>query len=298
MTTYTTTTFHTACRTAVFVDFDNIHIQLERAGNQAAARAFANRPHQWFQQLCGLIAREAGPCAERRVLVARCYLGGARFACGNFVRAGFEVVDCQPLTKQGKNAADIRMVIDVLDLLATNPNIDEFIIVSSDADFTPLLHRLRAADKRTVIVTASKIACAYERTADVVVAEEAVLSLLAPGAASQEEPAVDEPAADESAAAEREVPATEPVEQATAEAVRTTKSLGELRDDERAALVQIIDECRGESGCTLTDLTKKVRNTAAERGIPVSRNAVNRLLGSLRAAAQDQGEVSVQPDAA
>jgi uncharacterized LabA/DUF88 family protein len=54
------------------------------------------------------------------------------------------VVDCPPLTQRGKTSADVYMVMDVLDALEHKTEFDEFIILSSDADFTPVLLRLRA----------------------------------------------------------------------------------------------------------------------------------------------------------
>jgi uncharacterized LabA/DUF88 family protein len=52
------------------------------------------------------------------------------------------VIDCPPLTSQNKNGADIRMVMDILDALNHQTRFNEFILLSSDADFTPLLTRL------------------------------------------------------------------------------------------------------------------------------------------------------------
>ena len=59
------------------------------------------------------------------------------FVRHHFLRAGFEVVDCPPLTAQLKNSADIRMVMDVRDILTHDTYFDEFVILSADADFTP-----------------------------------------------------------------------------------------------------------------------------------------------------------------
>ncbi len=55
----------------------------------------------------------------------------------HFLRAGFEVIDCPPLTAQLKNSADIRIVMDVRDILNHDTHFDEFVILSGDADFTP-----------------------------------------------------------------------------------------------------------------------------------------------------------------
>jgi uncharacterized LabA/DUF88 family protein len=69
-----------------------------------------------------------------------------------FTRAAFRVVDCPPLTTRGKNSADIYMVLDILDALEHPTSFDEFILLSADADFTPVMLRLRAHDRRTVLL--------------------------------------------------------------------------------------------------------------------------------------------------
>ena len=74
----------------------------------------------------------------------------------NLVRAGFEVVDC-PSVASKKNAADIRIVVDVMDVIGRPFRGEEIVIASGDSDFTPLLHKIRSADRRIVILTAGAI---------------------------------------------------------------------------------------------------------------------------------------------
>ncbi len=50
---------------------------------------------------------------------------------------------------KGKNSADIRLVVDAMELLFTKPHITTFVILSADSDFLPLLNRLREQNKRT-----------------------------------------------------------------------------------------------------------------------------------------------------
>ena len=88
------------------------------------------------------------------------------FVRHHFLRAGFEVVDCPPLTAQLKNSSDIRMVMDVRDYLTHDTYFDEFIILSGDADFTPVLHRLRAHARRTVIFANDFTAAPYTAISD------------------------------------------------------------------------------------------------------------------------------------
>ena len=103
------------------------------------------------------------------------------FVRHHFLRSGFEVIDCPPLTAQLKNSADIRMVMDARDYLTHETYFDEFIILSSDADFTPLLHRLRAHARRTVIFTNDHTAAPYKAICDGSVRESDLLTLLLTG---------------------------------------------------------------------------------------------------------------------
>jgi hypothetical protein len=81
-------------------------------------------------------------------------------------------VDCPPLTARGKNAADIVMVMDIIDALEHSTKFEEFIILSGDADFTPVLSRLRAHDRRTAIFADSRTAASYRAVSDLVISLE------------------------------------------------------------------------------------------------------------------------------
>jgi hypothetical protein len=52
--------------------------------------------------------------------------------------------------QSGKNSADIRMVVDALDLCYTKPHVDTFVIISGDSDFSPLVSKLRENDKTVI----------------------------------------------------------------------------------------------------------------------------------------------------
>ena len=164
-------------RTALFVDFDNVYIGLQRL-DPVAAEAFATDPAHWLSEL------ESGTDSEgdftRKFLVRACYLNPSRFAQfrPNFTRAGFQVVDCPSLTQQGKSSADINLVLDAVDALAAPTRYEEFVIVSADADFTPLALRCRAADRRVTIMTASPAAAAYRAVADHVITADDLAELV------------------------------------------------------------------------------------------------------------------------
>lgn len=61
--------------------------------------------------------------------------------------AGFELIEIPHVRISGKNSADIRMVVDALDLCYTKPHVGAFVIVSGDSDFSPLVSKLRENDR-------------------------------------------------------------------------------------------------------------------------------------------------------
>src|SRR6476659_10988957 len=62
-------------------------------------------------------------------------------------QAGFELIEIPHVKQSGKNSADIRMVVDALDLCYTKPHVNTFAIMSGDSDFTPLVTKLRENNK-------------------------------------------------------------------------------------------------------------------------------------------------------
>lgn len=169
---------------AVFVDYDNIYLSLKRK-NEEAAKRFAKDAHLWLAEIESgrLIAptNKLPSNVQRRIVLNRCYgnpvprrnqndnstdMNSFPFVRHHFLRAGFEVIDCPPLTAQLKNSSDIRMVMDVRDYLDHETYFDEFIILSGDADFTPVLHRLRAHARRTVVYANDFTAAPYVAIAD------------------------------------------------------------------------------------------------------------------------------------
>lgn len=160
-----------AIRAALFVDFDNVYLSL-RNFDRRAADAFAGRPTLWLDWLeSGAHAAlgEDGVVIPRRVLIRNCYLNPAAFSRQRsfFTRAAFTVVDCPSLTARGKNSADILMAMDILDAVNHPTRFDEFIILTSDADFTPVLLRLRAHDRITSVLTSTITAAAFREACDV-----------------------------------------------------------------------------------------------------------------------------------
>jgi len=70
--------------------------------------------------------------------------------------AAFELIEIPHVRQSGKNSADIRMVVDALDLCYTKSHVDTFVIISGDSDFSPLVSKLRENNKIVIGVGVKK----------------------------------------------------------------------------------------------------------------------------------------------
>lgn len=70
--------------------------------------------------------------------------------------AAFEMIEIPHIRQSGKNSADIRMVVDALDLCYTKSHLDTFVIISGDSDFSPLVSKLRENAKTVIGVGVKK----------------------------------------------------------------------------------------------------------------------------------------------
>lgn len=176
-------------KSIILIDFDNIFLALWTLDRALAVR-FASEPQLWLEALTERYLIEN----RRRWLVARCYLNPAGFVYSDegpngrlffsrfrplWVGAGFEVIDT-PTLARNKNAADIRIVIDALDLIGHSTRFDEFVIASGDSDFTPLLQRLRANDRFITVMSPGNASRAYTSLADKILDLDALDALLSP----------------------------------------------------------------------------------------------------------------------
>ena len=86
------------------------------------------------------------------IVVKKAYCDWERYKAfkGPMHEASFELIEIPHVRQSGKNSADIRMVVDALDLCYTKAHVDTFVIVSGDSDFSPLVSKLRE-NAKTVI---------------------------------------------------------------------------------------------------------------------------------------------------
>jgi hypothetical protein len=166
----------THVRTALFVDFDNIYLGLQRE-DPVAAEQFATDPTRWLLWLQDKLPLPEESGRRRKVLFRRCYLNPSQFGRFRpyFTRSAIEVIDCPPLTSGGKTSADIHMVMDILDTLSHPTRFDEFILLSGDADFTPVLLRLSKHDRRSAILAVGPASVAYKAACDLLIDQDTFL---------------------------------------------------------------------------------------------------------------------------
>lgn len=114
---------------AVFLDLENVVLGAKEAGFP---------PFEIQRVITRLLLRG-------HIVVKKAYCDFDRYK--DFKRglheAAFELIEIPHLRQSGKNSADIRMVVDALDLCYTKPHLDTFVVLSGDSDFSPLVSKLR-----------------------------------------------------------------------------------------------------------------------------------------------------------
>ncbi|HYD97284.1 MAG TPA: NYN domain-containing protein [Noviherbaspirillum sp.] len=86
------------------------------------------------------------------IVVKKAYCDWERYKefKGTMHEASFELIEIPHVRQSGKNSADIRMVVDALDLCYTKSHVDAFVIISGDSDFSPLVSKLRENNKYVI----------------------------------------------------------------------------------------------------------------------------------------------------
>jgi uncharacterized protein (TIGR00288 family) len=121
---------------ALFADYENLAI---------GARAMKQGAFQIEMVLKRVLER--GRIVYKR---AYCDWSGYGDAVRGLHAAGIELVDIPKSRQSGKNSADIRMVVDALDLCYQKPHIDTFALLTGDSDFSPLVAKLKENDRKVI----------------------------------------------------------------------------------------------------------------------------------------------------
>jgi len=90
--------------------------------------------------------------AKGSIVVKKAYCDWDRYKAfkAGMHEANFELIEIPHVRQSGKNSADIRLVVDALDLCYTKSHVDTFVIISGDSDFSPLVSKLRENAKRVI----------------------------------------------------------------------------------------------------------------------------------------------------
>ncbi len=121
---------------ALFMDFENIAIGIEDS--------------KYGKFELGLIQKRL--VEKGKILFKRAYANWDRYAKyrRSFHENSIELFDIPKSTRSGKNAADIQMVVDAMELCSSKDHIDVFVLASGDSDFSPLVSKLRENDKYVI----------------------------------------------------------------------------------------------------------------------------------------------------
>lgn len=122
---------------AVFIDFENIAL-----GFQGRGTIVEFDIHRVLERLV-----EKG-----KVIVKKAYADWGRYPKykDTLHQAAIELIEIPKRYQTGKNSADIRLVVDAMDLCYSKEHIDTFVIVSGDSDFSPLVSKLKENGKRVI----------------------------------------------------------------------------------------------------------------------------------------------------
>ncbi|MFN4148786.1 MAG: NYN domain-containing protein [Rhodocyclaceae bacterium] len=121
---------------AVFCDFENIALGVR----DAQYEKFDIKPVLERLLLKGSIVVKKAYCDWERYKSFKAAMH----------EANFELIEIPHVRQSGKNSADIRMVVDALDLCYTKSHVNTFVIISGDSDFSPLVSKLRENAKRVI----------------------------------------------------------------------------------------------------------------------------------------------------
>ncbi len=267
---------------ALFVDYDSFQRSPQDDNGQTAER-LAQTSAAWIAAIEGgkLISPPAENGTRRRVLIRRCYadpelLGLNRSA---LIASGFEVVDCPHQAGRKHNAADLHMVIDTIDALDHPTGYNEFILLSADADLTPVLLRLRAHNRSTVIFGDEETAGGYRALADGMIEAERFGMVLAGEELDEErpepEPVQARPGTPEAAAAAAAPPQAERTDiEALARKVHASTNVPVFSPRTFADLFRILAQEIAEKGYHFQDTAEHVTEKLVAAGRNVNRRQV------------------------
>jgi uncharacterized protein (TIGR00288 family) len=121
---------------AIFADYENVAIGVRDA--------------KYDEFDIGLVIERL--LDKGKIVVKKAYADWDRYKAARrpLHEAAFELIEIPHVSYSGKNSADIRLVVDALDLCYTKTHVDVFCVVSGDSDFSPLVSKLRENNKKVI----------------------------------------------------------------------------------------------------------------------------------------------------
>jgi uncharacterized protein (TIGR00288 family) len=230
---------------AVFCDFENVAIGIKEA----------NYPDFKIRPILERLLLKGS------IVVKKAYCDWDRYK--EFKRdmheAAFELIEIPHVRQSGKNSADIRMVVDALDLCYTKSHIDAFVIISGDSDFSPLISKLKENGKGVIgIGVRGSASSLLISNCDEFIFYEDIVQIKPAPRAPAKKPAAAKPAA-------------EPAKEA-APAPHPTRRRGRPAAEKAAAVEEAPAEARAELGAedkknrAIEIVVGTVEKLVAERG--------------------------------
>src|SRR5271155_6191176 len=120
---------------AVFIDFENLALGFQGRRDRFDRRRVLERLVE-----------------KGKIVAKKAYCDWSRFGTytGPLHEAAIELIEIPKRSQTGKNSADIRLVVDAIDLAYSKDHIDTFVIVSGDSDFSPLVSKLKELGKHVI----------------------------------------------------------------------------------------------------------------------------------------------------
>src|SRR5256714_11894829 len=120
---------------AIFIDFENLALGFQGRGDRFDIERVLERLVE-----------------KGKIVAKKAYADWSRFAPYTALlhEAAIELIEIPRRGQTGKNSADIRLVVDAMDLAYSKEHIDTFVIVSGDSDFSPLVSKLKELGKHVI----------------------------------------------------------------------------------------------------------------------------------------------------
>lgn len=234
---------------AVFCDFENVALGIK----EASYPDFKIRPILERLLLKGSIVVKKAYCDWDR------YKEFKR----DMHEEAFELIEIPHVRQSGKNSADIRMVVDALDLCYTKSHIDTFVVISGDSDFSPLISKLKENGKSVIgIGVRGSSSTLLISNCDEFIFYEDIVKIKPAAKAVPKKPATSKAPSKEAAPAAHPTPRREqPQAEKPAAEAKTEPSLEEKKNSAIEIVVSTVEKLVAERGGEGSIPASNIKNT-------------------------------------